>query len=134
VREIYPIIAALEGLAVRSSAECVPLLASELTSINVKFSKSKNAHEAIALDTRWHETLISQSQNSRLLATIFALRLSVRRYETVYMADTRLIPESVSHHKAIISALKRHDIESAVKNLERNWRFTMEVLVRRIAD
>jgi DNA-binding GntR family transcriptional regulator len=50
------------------------------------------------------------------------------------MADTRLIPESVSQHNAIINALKEHDVEAAVMGLENNWRFAMEVLVRKMGE
>jgi DNA-binding GntR family transcriptional regulator len=134
VREIYPMIWALEGLAVRSSAVCAPLLAPELARINSEFAKARDPQRALTLDTQWHEKLTSQSQNRRLLASICALRLAIRRYETVYMSDTRLIPQSASQHKAIIRALQRHDIDAAVKGLEDNWRFAMEVLVRKMGE
>jgi DNA-binding GntR family transcriptional regulator len=134
VREIYPMIWTLEALALRSSALCAYLLAPELAHINSQFAKARDPERALALDTRWHEQLISQSQNRRLLETITALRLGIRRYETVYMADTRLIPESVSQHNAIIKALKEHNIEDAVKGLEGNWRFAMEMLIRKMGE
>jgi hypothetical protein len=38
----------------------------------------------------------SAAIRTRLLETISALRLGIRRYGTVYMADTRLLPESVA--------------------------------------
>jgi DNA-binding GntR family transcriptional regulator len=134
VREIYPMIWTLEGLALRSSAVCAHLLAPELAHINSQFAKARDPERALADDTRWHEHLTSQSQNRRLLETIAALRLGIRRYETVYMADTRLIPESVSQHNAIINALKAHNIENAVKCLEGNWRFAMEMLIRKMGE
>lgn len=134
VREIYPMIWALEGLAVRSSAVCAHLLAPELARINSGFAKARDPQQALALDTQWHEHLMSQSQNRRLLHTLSALRLTIRRYETVYMADTRLIPESVSQHNAIINGLREHKIEDAVKGIEDNWRFAMQVLVRKMGE
>ena len=134
VREIYPMIWALEGLAVRSSAVCAHLLAPKLGRINSGFAKARDPQQALALDTQWHERLMSQSQNRRLLHTLSALRLTIRRYETVYMADTRLIPESVSQHNAIINGLREHKIEDAVKGIEDNWRFAMQVLVRKMGE
>jgi len=133
-REIYPMIWTLEGLAVRSSAVYAYLLAPELGRLNSQFAKARDPERALALDTQWHEHLISRSQNRRLLAAISALRLSIARYEAVYMSDTQLIPESVSQHKAIINALKEHAIEAAVKGLEDNWRFAMEVLIRKMGE
>jgi DNA-binding GntR family transcriptional regulator len=133
VREIYPMIWTLEGLAVRSSAVCAHLAVPELARINSQFAKAP-LQRALDLDTQWHEQLTSQSQNRRLLETISALRLAIRRYETVYMADTRLLPESVAQHKVIISALKKRHIEAAIKGLEENWRFGMEVLLRKMGE
>jgi DNA-binding GntR family transcriptional regulator len=124
----------LEGLAVRSSAVCAHLPVPELASINSEFAKARNPQRALDLDTQWHEQLTSQSQNRRLLETISALRLGIRRYETVYMADTRLLPESVAQHNAIINALKEHDLEAVMKGLEDNWRFAMEVLIRKMGE
>jgi hypothetical protein len=52
----------------------------------------------------------------------------------VYMADTRLLPESVAQHNAIIHDLREHDIDAAIKGLEKNWRFGMEVLIRKMGE
>jgi DNA-binding GntR family transcriptional regulator len=134
VREIYPLIWTLEGLAVRSSAICAHLLVPELSRINSEFAKAHDPGRALALDTQWHEYLTSQSQNRRLLATLSALRLGIRRYETVYMSNTQLIPESVHQHNEITNALKEHDVEAALKALENNWRFAMEVLIRKMGE
>jgi DNA-binding GntR family transcriptional regulator len=134
VREIYPMIWTLEGLAVRSSAVYAYLLAPELARINSQFSKARDPERALALDTQWHEQLISRSENRRLLATIAALRLGLKRYEAVYMSDIRLIPESVAQHKAIIRALEERDLDAAVRALEDNWRFGMEVLIRKMGE
>jgi DNA-binding GntR family transcriptional regulator len=134
IREIYPMIWTLEGLALRSSAVCAHLLMPELARINLEFARARTSQRALDLDTQWHERLTSQSQNRRLLETISALRLGIRRYETVYMADTRLLPESVAQHNAIIDALREHDIDAAIKGLEKNWRFGMEVLIRKMGE
>jgi DNA-binding GntR family transcriptional regulator len=134
VREIYPMIWTLEGLAVQSSAVCAHLPVPALARINSEFAKARNPQRALDLDTQWHEQLTSQSQNRRLRETISALRLGIRRYETVYMDDTRLLPESVAQHNAIIHDLKKHDIEAAMKGLETNWRFAMEVLIRKMGE
>jgi DNA-binding GntR family transcriptional regulator len=134
IREVYPMIWTLEGLALRSSAVCAHLLVLELARVNSEFARARTLERALDLDCRWHERLTSQSQNRRLLETISALRLGIRRYEMVYMADTRLLPESVAQHNAIIDDLKQHDVEAAIKGLEKNWRFGMEVLIRKMGE
>jgi DNA-binding GntR family transcriptional regulator len=134
IREIYPMIWTLEGLALRSCAICAHLLVPGLARINLEFARARTSQRALDLDCRWHERLTSQSQNRRLLETISALRLGIRRYEMVYMADTLLLPESVAQHNAIIDDLKQHDIEAAMKGLEKNWHFGMEVLIRKMGE
>ncbi len=134
VREIYPMIWTLEGLAVRSSAICAHLPLPELARVNSQLAKVRSPQRALDLDTQWHEQLTSQSRNQRLLETITALRLGIRRYEAIYMADTRLLPESVAQHNKIIKALKGHDIGGALKALEENWRFGMEVLLTKMGE
>ena len=134
VREIYPMIWTLEGLAVRSNAICAHLPLPELARLNFQLARARNPQRALDLDTQWHERLTSQSRNRRLLEAIAALRLGIRRYETIYMADTRLLPESVTQHNKIIKALKEHDVEAALKRLEENWRFGMEVLLRKMGE
>jgi hypothetical protein len=54
--------------------------------------------------------------------------------EMVYMADTRLLPESVAQHNAIIDNLSEHHVDAAIKGLEKNWRFGTEVLVRKMGE
>lgn len=134
VREIYPIMWTLEGLAVRSSWVCIHLLAPELARINSEFAKSRDAQQAIAIDSHWHEVLTSQSNNHRLHAIISGLRLSIRRYESLYMGNTQLIPESVARHNAIIRAIRQNDVEGALRSLQDNWRFTLEVLIRKMGE
>jgi DNA-binding GntR family transcriptional regulator len=134
VREIYPMIWTLEGLALNSSAVCAHLVVPELIRINSEFAKARTPQRALELDTLWHEKLTSQSQNRRLRETISALRLAIQRYETVYMADTRLLPESVAQHDEIMNALREHDTEAALRGLEKNWRFAKEVLIRKMGD
>ena len=134
VREIYPMLWTLESLALRSSAIAVHLIVPDLVRINSKLARVHQPSRAIELDAQWHEALTSQSRNRRLSSTIGALRHAVRRYELFYMADTRLIAVSVEQHKRIIRALEKRDIESAVKLLEPNWSFTMQVLLRMMGE
>lgn len=134
LREIYPMIWTLEGLALRSSAAFAHLLVPELTRINSQLAIARHPRRAIALDTRWHETLIGQSSNRRLAATIAGLRLAARRYELVYMADTALLAESVVQHGRVIEALKKRDIDAAQQALEANWRFGMQALLKEMGE
>jgi DNA-binding GntR family transcriptional regulator len=134
VRETYPLLAHLEIMAVRNSAPMLPLLIPELERINADFARAKTPARARDLDTLWHDTLMSRSQNRRLAEIVATLRLAIARYERLYMADTELISMSVAQHEGIIKHLKRGDLEAALKALEHNYRFGMQALLRKMGE
>jgi DNA-binding GntR family transcriptional regulator len=115
VREIYPVIWTLEGLALLSSAVCAHLLVPELARINAEFAKARNLQRA-----GWNEQLTSQSQNLTVARTISALHVVMKRFIWLTLDSFR--------------ALKEHDIVAAIKGLEKNWRFAMEVLIRKMGE
>jgi DNA-binding GntR family transcriptional regulator len=134
VREIYPILWTLEGLALRASVPLVYLLIDELSKLNSRFATNLRPDRAIEADTRWHETLLGSCPNRRLNQWLGALRATVRRYEYVYMRNPTLIAESIRQHQKIIDALMDNDIEAAVQRLTRNWQFGMEMLLVRLGE
>jgi DNA-binding GntR family transcriptional regulator len=134
VREIYPLLAHLECLAVRNSAGLLAPVLPELERINRAFSGARTPARARELDTLWHQTLMSQSRNSRLSAIVSNLRLAIRRYEHFYMAEAKLIPASAAQHAEIIAALMLNHMESAIAVLEQNYTFGMRVLLRKMGE
>ena len=134
VRETYPILAQLECLAVRTSAEFLGPLVPELIRINSEFVRARTPKRALALDTLWHNTLMSQSKNARLASLIATLRLAIRRYEHFYMANSRLIPASAAQHQKIIAALQAGDLAAGLKAVEENYSFGMHVLLRKMGE
>lgn len=134
VREAYPLLAHLECLAVRSSADLLSPVLPELVRINRAFSRARNPERALVLDALWHNTLMSQSRNSRLAAIVSNLRLAIRRYEHFYMSQARLIPASATQHEEIVAAIQENDIDSAIRLLEQNYTFGMRVLLRKMGE
>jgi DNA-binding GntR family transcriptional regulator len=134
IRETYPILAQLECMAVRNSASLIHLLLPELTRINGEFARARSARRALELDTLWHDTLMSQSKNARLASMVKMLRLAIRRYEHIYMADSGLIPTSTIQHREIIAAFERKDLESGIKAIEENYRFGTQILLRKMGE
>jgi DNA-binding GntR family transcriptional regulator len=134
VRETYPIIAALEGLAVRSSGPRLVLSVAELKKINNQLKRTASPRKAIALDGAWHETLISSSPNRKLKELIASLRLLTRRYEILFMKDDSLIDVSYRQHSGILEAIEANDIEVVLNRLTENWTFGMEVVLLRLGS
>jgi len=134
VREVYPLLAALECFAARSSGRLLLLVVPVLTRINADFRRSGSPDKALELDTIWHETLLSQSKNARLLALVASLRRAIRRYEHFYMVDAARISTSAAQHRAILSAIRRGDMEAIVKGIETNYLFGMQVILRKMGE
>jgi DNA-binding GntR family transcriptional regulator len=134
VRETYPLLWTLEGLALRSSGAALYPLLGELSRINTALANSREPEERLRLDTQWHETLLSTCPNRRLNGIIVGLRTAIRRYEHLFMSDAELVVESVHQHRQIIEALQVRDVERAERILTENWRVSMELLLVRLGE
>ena len=82
VNEVYPMVAALEILALRSTPpERLHPHLSELERLADQMAAAATARRAQALDYRWHTRLAEECGNERLLRTLSSLKRVVRRYE-----------------------------------------------------
>lgn len=149
VRELYPILGALElcalktlGLIAVAAAPALEKINGELAVLAERAMRTRPAahagertsERALALDDRWHQTLTARCPNQRLLALIRQHRRAISRYEHVYWQDSALISISVAQHQAVIGALAAANIEAAVQALELHWRHGLEALLVRIGE
>lgn len=134
VREVYPMLWTLEGLAVRLSGPLATTAVPGLERINRELAESPDSERALASDTAFHQTLISGCPNRRLLKTVGELRLVIRRYAHLHMQDGSHVKTSTRQHGEIISALRNGDVDKAVERLEENYRFGMDVLLVRLGE
>jgi DNA-binding GntR family transcriptional regulator len=126
VNEVYPMVAALEILAVRSAPpERVRAQLPELERLAEQMAAAPDARRAQALDDRWHARLVKECGNERLLRTLSSLKRVVRRYELAWMADNAHVETSTEQHHAIVEALGRDDVDRAAELIDLNWRYTM---------
>ena len=134
IRELYPMLWTLEGLALKLSGRRAALVVPKLIHLNNALRRSGEPKRALMIDSKWHESLLSSCPNHRLNETIASLRLAVRRYEIIYMRELTLIAVSVQQHQEIIDALKVAQTELALSKLEENWRFSMDELLVRLDE
>jgi DNA-binding GntR family transcriptional regulator len=126
VNEVYPMVAALEILALRSTPpERLRAHLPELERLADQMAAAATAKRAQALDDRWHARLVKDCDNERLLRTLASLKRVVRRYELAWMADNAHVETSTEQHRAIVEALGRDDVDRAAELLDLNWRYTM---------
>ena len=135
VLDTYPIVWALECLALDSCAPLSPPQIQALRHINAEMAAgTADPLHRQELDLRWHQTLLSSCPNERLKEFLAALKQIVRRYECVYMTDPALVRRSVRDHAEILEAIVKKKPKLARQLLERNWRAGMESVLTQLPE
>lgn len=131
IRELCPIIAALEGLALElSPLDDLVALAPELLERAMSFTQDKAEHGVIeSYDDAWHDLLTSTCPNGRLLDLITAQRLALHRYERAILPEESMLERSAIEHRDIALSLAEGDVPGASKHLWTNWMNGMNTLL-----
>ena len=123
LREGYPVVILLEGLAVRTTPEFPPEAVARLREINAAMAEeSTDAMAAATHDWEFHEELVRHCENDQLISTLRPLKRLLLRYEYSYMSASEFVSRSVHQHEQIIRALERGDHEAASALVEDNFR------------
>ncbi len=132
LREAYPIVLLLEGMAVRSTDYDEAIVA-RLRARNAEMEASTDDPSAAAhLDFAFHEELVGHCDNEQLLVTLRPLKRILLRYEHRYMATSDAVRRSVGQHAVIIEALERGDRDGAARAVEENFRRSLATALDRI--
>lgn len=130
IQELYPILGALEGLALHSSNHFESEHLKKLRSANRRFERAAGSPQrALGADNDFHSLLLAACPNRRLLATIARQKLLVRRYEMIYLRQRGFFTRSVQQHAHIIRALEQDDLDCAAEVLKQNWRSALEMVL-----
>lgn len=128
--ELYPILAALEALAVQNAWPAVePVLGTLRTTLD-ELEGCTDAVRRWQLDTAWHATLTSAGGNHHLAGLIAQLRTSLSRYELAYMQQVQSRENADQQHREILGALEAGDASRAAGLLTEHWRDGAEVILR----
>ncbi|MEO7368104.1 MAG: GntR family transcriptional regulator [Gemmatimonadaceae bacterium] len=131
VRELWGMIGAIEGFAVRATSRLPParreLLAIDLARLNDELraastARPRNFDRLFELQAAFHQRFVDETAGQHLLSVYAILRPQVQRYEWVY--GTRLDAEyepSATEHVRIISAIRSGDGEKARHAVETHW-------------
>lgn len=122
IHETYPILGALERLALRTYGSGAAQGCLELRRINDKIAASKS-HPArqFKLDRRWHELLLQPCSNRRLLKMIGDLTEIIRRFDRALVRGVADLSSSCRQHAEILDALEGGDVTEAADRLEHHW-------------
>jgi DNA-binding GntR family transcriptional regulator len=133
VREGYPVVILLEGLAVRSTPDFPPDAIVRLREINAEMAnESSDPMAAATRDYEFHEELARHCGNEQLLATLRPLKRLMLRYEYQYMAAAEFVSRSVHQHEEIIQALERGDRDTASALVEGNFRDSLPGILEQL--
>lgn len=121
-RELYPILHALENLALVSGGRPSRDQLTELESINRRLEETQDPEDAIALNFAWHRTLTATASNRELDVLLERYRMRVYRYErSYYEPGEARVAYSVALHREIQEALAAGDLRRARSVLKRHW-------------
>ncbi len=122
IHETYPILGALERLALRTCGSGAAQGCLELRRINDKIGASES-HPArqFKLDRRWHELLLQPCSNRRLLKMIRDLTEIIRRFDRALVRGVADLSSSCRQHAEILDALEAGDVTEAADRLEHHW-------------
>jgi DNA-binding GntR family transcriptional regulator len=123
-RDVYPMVAALEALALRLALPHVDEATLDaMTAANVRLASALEAGDAgaaLEADLALHGAFIARCGNAELLRVLDDLKCTVRRIERAFWgaADRSA---SVYDHAELIAALAARDLATAEGVLARNW-------------
>lgn len=122
--ELYPLVGALEALALRWSAPLGEDVERELKELNERRAalERHESEERIELDDRWHDLLLSGCENGQLRDVLRLLKNRLYRYEHAIAQGTNRLGDSTAEHRAIQEAFAGGDRERAARLLEEHWR------------
>jgi DNA-binding GntR family transcriptional regulator len=100
-----------------------------LRGLNRELEKSRDANATIALDDEWHRRLIAGCPNTVLLELIEQMSRRTRRYEIALMTARKSALTTAIGHNAIMTALKRRDLDGACAALRRNLETGREPII-----
>ena len=135
IRDIYPIIARLETLALETAGLPDKTALSQLRRLNRTFRRSGvKCLAALDADNRFHAALLAHCPNERLLKLIERQKLLARRYELLYFRRAEFFARSAEQHENISELLSRGDVESAMEVLAYNWNCALDLLLRFVRE
>ena len=135
VEEIYPIVGALETLALESSPPLEAKALEHLDSLNREIGECiDDPIRRLHLDEEWHKVLLGRCANKTLLTMIADLKQRLRVYEYEYWRNARLAETSTAEHTEIANAVSANDLAAAGILLRGQYSRSVERITQWLAE
>lgn len=142
-RELFHVVAALDGLGARDAAglssKARATLFRKLRDINTALGTASKArrpdhHTLVALDESFHRTYVHAAAGPRLRLLYDAVKPQAERYERLYVSFlTNELSTSVTEHDRIVRAIRDGNASEAQRAAQANWQNAAERLAGVIA-
>jgi DNA-binding GntR family transcriptional regulator len=133
VRELFPILATLEALAVRTGSDALVARASELRAVN-KQIRAGSGGKRYLLDRRFHELLWTGNANHTLVAMLRRLWLEAKRFDGSTARGMANPTVSMREHAAVADAIGRGELDLAAKLVDAHWCVGIDVVIGWLRD
>ena len=135
VAELYPILGALESLAVQNSEGDLVALADKLDTQNRKVrNPQRNKLRANSADAEWHEILVSQCGNGTLQGEIAVLRSRSRSIDGALFRGLANAEGSADDHAAIAGHIREGKLSAAATAVADHWAAGIKIVSRWIEE
>ncbi|HEY6036883.1 MAG TPA: GntR family transcriptional regulator [Kofleriaceae bacterium] len=135
VRELFPVIAALEAEALRAGGDATRALGPELLALNAELRRlvrpgAKTAKAKLhELDRRFHATVSSACPNALLLDLLQRLRLQAQRFDGGTARGLADPAWTVREHEAIARAIAAGKLDRAAELTREHRRVGIEIVI-----
>ena len=129
VAELYPVIASLEALAVRTSTGDMDVLADDLDRINQRIDTDGNPRRANnSADADWHARLVAECPNETLKTEIRKLWARSRGIDGALLRGLASAETSSSDHANIAAEIRAGRLSRAATLVEKHWHAGVDVV------
>jgi DNA-binding GntR family transcriptional regulator len=122
VQDLYPMLGALEGLALRLAGARARDQVPRLQEINARMaSEHLTARQRYQLDRAWHETVTERNPNQSLAAELTRLRQRVGHYGGAWEQSVADVRSSQAEHAEITARIAAGALDVAAERLLAHW-------------
>ncbi|HET9230977.1 MAG TPA: GntR family transcriptional regulator, partial [Vitreimonas sp.] len=130
MRESFPILSALEAMAVRMSGAGLKAAVPQLRRLNEALARERKKARQYDLDRAFHIALTEHCGNARLLMLLNAERRRAQLIDGAHKKGMANLEGSVKEHEALIVAVERGSYSEAAALLTAHWDHGTEVVAQ----
>lgn len=130
VRDSYPVMGALEALAMQLAGPALEANVAALRALNRRLAEAKSKARQYELDRAFHALLTQDCGNARLLRLLETERARIQLVDGSHRRGMANLDGSLAEHDSLIAAIEGGRITEAAEILTTHWRGGVEVVSR----